>query len=55
MIPRDIGRMTDGPLETQSRSTFTQNNLQTLNYMDRTIDSNKDFVHFSEFNVFTLP
>ena len=34
-----------------SRSTFTWNNLQTLNYMDRTIDLNKDFMHFSKFYV----
>ena len=42
----------DGPFEAQSRSTFAWNNLQTLNYMDHTIDSNKDSMHFSEFYVF---
>ena len=29
-------------------STFAWNNLQTLNYMNRTIDFNKDFIHFFE-------
>ena len=42
----------DAAFEAQSRSsTFAWNNLQTLNCMDRTIDSNKDFMHFSEFYV----
>ena len=38
--------------EAQSRSTFAWNNLQTLNCMDRSVDSYKGFMHFSEFYVF---
>ena len=42
----------DGLFEAQSRRTFASNNLQTLNYMDRTIDSTKDFMYFYKFFFF---
>ena len=49
-----FGKIVDRPFEAQSWSTFVWNNLQTLNYMDQTIDSNKDFMNFSEHNVFVF-
>ena len=35
----------DEPFDSQSRTIFAWNNLQALNYMDCTIDSNKDFMN----------